>query len=110
MEITKGKIIEINKKYGGHPIMGSNIDFDLDMAKKEKNIYRSNAYLIRGIVCGHSFSDGNKSTAMEVTLRRFNKNNIKCDEKRLSKFFIKTAINNYPINKIERSLRKICKK
>lgn len=110
MEITKEEIIKINEKYDGSPLNIHNLEFDLDMANKEKNIYTSNAHIIRGIICGHSFLDGCKSTALEITIKRFYKNNIKCDEKKLSKFFLKIAINNYSIEKIEKGLRKICKK
>lgn len=110
MEITKEEIIAINKKYEGCPLNIHNLDFDFDMAKHEKNIYRSNAHLVRGIVCGHSFMDGCKSTAIEVITNRFDKHNIKCDEKKLPAFMIKTAMNKYSIKRIENSLRKICKK
>lgn len=110
MEITKEEIIEINKKYGGCPLVINNLDFDLDMANHEKNIYKSNAHLVRGIICGHSFFDGCKSTATEIIVKRFSKHDIECQEKPLARFLLKTAMKNYPVIKIEKSLRKICKK
>lgn len=109
MEILKEKIIKINKKYGGCPLNISNLDFDLDMANHEKNIYKKNAYLIRGIVCGHSFSDGCKSTAMDITVKNFTKENIKYNKKKMVRGLVKIAESKPTIKQIESKLRKWCK-
>lgn len=106
--INKDKIIRINKKYGGCPLNINNLDFDLDMANHENNIYKSNAYLVRGIVCGHSFLDGCKSTAMEIITRRFAKNKIHCNEKKTTLGLIKIAKTKPSIKQIEMRLRKWC--
>jgi prophage maintenance system killer protein len=104
-------IIEINKIYGGSLLNKSNLEFDLEQANNEKNIFKSNAYLIRGIVTGHSFLDGCKSTALHITIERFEKNNIKCDEKKFARGLVNIAKNKVSdINKIEKALRKWCKK
>ena len=109
--VNSKNIIEINKKHGGFVLNRSNLDFAVDMANKEKNIYRKNAYLIRGIVQGHAFFDGNKSTASEVVLKDFMKEKIKCNKRMFEKGIINLAKEkNTPIIKIERRLRRWCPK
>lgn len=109
MGITKEEIIKINKKYGGCPLHISNLEFDLENANSEKNVYISCSHLIRGIVCGHAFLDGCKSTASEIVLRKLERENIICDEKCLARFMIRIAKKNHTIKQIEKALRKICK-
>ncbi len=105
------KIIALNKKHGGSLLNKSNLQFDIDRAKNAKNIYKSNAHILRGIVQGHPFLDGNKSTASELVLKRFKKEKIKCNPELFSRGIIKLARErNTPINKIERRLRKWCTK
>lgn len=94
---------------GGCPLNISNLDFDLDVANHEKNIYRKNAHIIRGIVCGHAFSDGCKSTAMEITVRNFAKKNIKCNKNKMVKGLVNIAQDKPTIKQIENRLRKWCK-
>lgn len=101
-------IIKINKKYGGNLTNKNNLDFDLDRANKEENIYKSNAYLIRGIVAGHSFSDGCKRTAIEVIVKRFAEKGISCNENKVVRGMVEIAKGVNDINKIERRLRKWC--
>lgn len=102
-------IIKLNKKFGGHLRDSSNLDFDVQMAKREKNIFKSNAYIIRGIIAGHPFSDGNKRTALTVITKRFMKDNIKCDKQKLTKGIASIARDNVTdINKISKRLRKWC--
>ncbi len=107
----KKEIIKINKKHGGIIINKSNLEFAVDRAKEEKNIYKSNAHLLKGIIQGHPFLDGNKSTASEVVLKIFSKEKIGCNKKSFEKGIINLAKEkNTPIIKIERNLRKWCKK
>lgn len=109
MEITKERVIELNRKYGGSPLLISNLDFDLDQANHEKSIWKSNAYIVRAMVAGHSFNDGNKSTAIKIITDRFAKERIGCDKNKLVNGLIKLATNKTSdINKIERNLRKWC--
>ena len=103
------KIIEINKKFGGSLLNKSNLEFDTDMANKSKDIYRSNAHLLRGIVQGHTFFDGNKKTASAVVLSRFRKHGIKCNENQFAKGIVSLAQErNTPIKNIERRLKRWC--
>ncbi len=105
------KIIKINKRHGGVPLTLSNLDFALEKANREKNPYKKSSHLIRGIVQGHPFLDGNKSTAIEVSLRIFSKHGINCNKKEFKKGILKIAQEkNTPLIKIERRLRKWCKK
>ena len=104
-------IIRINKKHKGVLINRSNLEYAIARANKEKNIYKSNAYLLRGIVVNHSFVDGNKSTASEVILKRFIKQNIKCNKKNFQRGIVNIArTNESDINKIQRRLKKWCTK
>jgi len=104
-------IIKINKKYEGSLINRSNLDFAIDRANAEKNIYKSNAYLLKGIIQGHPFLDGNKSTASEIVLRRFAKQKIECNKDFFTRGIIRLAKeSNTPLIKIEGRLRKWCRK
>jgi prophage maintenance system killer protein len=109
MVINTNKIIKINRRYGGSLINRSNLDFDVRQANQTKNIYKSNAYIVRGIVVGHSFLDGNKRTAINVITNRFKNQNISCDKKALTRGIVNIAKNNVSnVNHIERRLRKWC--
>lgn len=110
MELDIDKIIKLNEKFGGALINKNNLDSAIDKAKREKNIYRSNAHLVRGIIIGHPFLDGNKRTTVEIITRRFAKHNIKCNEKQLVRGLVNIARQNTNVNKISRRLRKWCKK
>lgn len=106
-----GEIIKINKSFGGHLVNKSNLQYEINRANKQKNIFKSNAHIIRAMTSGHSFYDGNKRTAITIISRRFSQNKIKCDKQKLTKGIViiaKQDINS--INKIERRLRQWCKK
>jgi len=110
-KINKKKLISRNKRFGGALINKSNLDFAIDSANQEKNIYRSNAKLLRGIVSGHPFLDGNKRTTIATLTERFKNENIKCDRKAMTKGVVNIAKNRVVnINKIEKRLRRWCKK
>ena len=111
VKISSKRIIRLNKKFGGSLLNQNSLDFSVDKSNKEKNIYKSNAYLIRGIIVDHSFLDGNKRTAMTIVSERFSKHKIKCDKEKLTKGFINIAKKNVnSIDKISRRLKKWCKK
>ena len=104
-------IIKTNRRHGGALVNRSNLDFAVQSANKEKNIYKSNAHLIRGIVVNHPFLDGNKSTVSEVVLKRFAKRGIKCNKKLFEQGIVDIARSNEgDINKIKRRLEKWCPK
>jgi prophage maintenance system killer protein len=104
------KIIELNKKFGGSVLEKGNLDFDIDQANHEKNIYKSNAYVIRAMTQGHAFFDGNKRTALTIIARRFSKEGIKCNKEKLANGLVLFAKKKISINKIERNLKRWCKK
>lgn len=105
------EIIRINRKFGRTLINRSNLEFDVEMANKEKNLYMANAYIIRGIISGHPFSDGNKRTALIVITNTFQKNKIRCDREKLTRGIINIAKENITdIKKISKRIRKWCLK
>ncbi len=111
MKIDINKVIKKNKKFGGSLINRGNLEFAIDKANKEKNIFKSNAHLVRGIIINHPFLDGNKRTTIDLITRRFAKQNIKCDSKALPRGIVNIAKQNiWDINKISNRLRKWCKK
>ena len=107
----KNEIITINKELGGTLVNPSSLDFAVEMAGKQKNVYRKNAYLIRAIVVDHPFSDMNKSTATIIAMRNFKKEGIVCNEESFLRGIRKIAKENITdLNKIERGLRRWCQK
>ena len=80
MEISKEDMLRINKGFGGNLRSDSSLDFAIEM---QENIrlgpYKKLAYLWRAILVDHPFSDGNKRTAMFLTLAFANKHNKKVD-------------------------------
>lgn len=69
MKISKLDLIRINKALGGSLARESSLDYALDKQKNKKlGEYKKLAYLWRAILVGHAFSDGNKRTAVYVTL------------------------------------------
>ena len=109
--IKTESIIRINRKHGGVLINRGNLEFAVDAANSEGNIYRSNAHLLRGIIQNHPFSDGNKSTASEIVLGRFSKRGIDCDKEPFERGMVRLAReNNTPLIKIEGRLRKWCRR
>lgn len=109
--VTKKEIVNLNKELGGKLVRPSSLDFALDKIKKEKNVYKRNANLIRAIVVDHPFDDMNKSTATIITMREFKRNNIKCKEEPYLRGIRSIAKNNITdLKKIERRLKKWCQK
>jgi len=110
-KLTNKKVISLNKKFGGSLINKGNLDFTLDSANHEKNIYKSNAKIVQGIINGHPFLDGNKRVTISLISKRFMEKNIKCNKIQMTKGIIniaKNQINDLKI--IERRLRKWCPK
>ncbi len=110
-KISKKGLIDLNKKFGGSVINESNLDFAVDSANMEKNIYKSNAKFLRDVVGGHPFLDGNKRTTIETISRRFSEEQIKCDKKKMTRGIVNIAKKGtIDLNKIEKRLRKWCSK
>lgn len=69
MNISKEDLIRINQGFGGNLRNNSSLDYALDAQKNNKlGNYKKLAYLLRAILVDHPFSDGNKRTAMFLSL------------------------------------------
>ena len=106
--ITKEEIIWINEQFGGSLRMDADIETALYRGKG-KNVYRKVAYLMRAMLVGHPFTDGNKRTALVVALAMLDKCQIGMDEgkkENLVSEIRKIAGENIrDINRIERLVR-----
>ena len=105
--IKKNNIIKVNRLFGETLSQSSNLDFEIDMANRQKNIYKKLAHIARAMTAGHSFSNANKRTALVVIQSEMAKAGLKCDKIKLTKLLVrlsKTQETRIPI--IERRLRK----
>jgi len=69
MKISKEDLLRINEGFGGNIRINSSLDFAIHMQDKKKiGDYKKLAYLLRAILVDHPFSDGNKRTAMYLSL------------------------------------------
>ena len=106
--LGKEEIRSINEQYGGSLRMDAEIETALD-AGKGKSIYRKVAYLLRAILVGHPFTDGNKRTALMVALAMLEKCQIAMDEGKkenlVSEIRKIASENERDINRIERLIR-----
>ena len=107
MKMNKDKIIRTNKIFGGNVFNESNLDYEIDIANKQKNIHRSLAHVTRAMTSGHAFSDGNKRTALVVVKSELTDRGIKVDNKKLARSLVKLADSRESrINIIERRIRR----
>ena len=106
--LSKEEIRSINEQYGGSLRMDAEIETALE-AGKGKTIFRKIAYLLRAILVGHPFTDGNKRTALVVALGMLEKSRINVEDKqkeRIVEDIRKIASGNIrDINRIERLVR-----
>ena len=106
--IGKEEVRAINERYGGSLRSDAEIETALRMGKG-KGIYRKIALLWRAILVGHPFTDGNKRTALMVSLRLLEASYMGMDEQQkeaIVKEIIKVAKENITdINRIERLIR-----
>ncbi|MCH7850294.1 MAG: Fic family protein [Nanoarchaeota archaeon] len=69
MDISKKDLLRINQGFGGGLRSDSSLDFAFDAQKNNRlGDYKKLAYLLRAILVDHPFTDGNKRTAMFVSL------------------------------------------
>lgn len=105
------KLIDANKVFGGSLANKSNLDFEVDMASKQKKPFRKAAHLTRAMTSGHSFTDGNKRTAIIAVTSEFADAGLKVDKKKIVRTMIKLSkTSEGDLNKIERRLRKCTRK
>mgnify|MGYP000347925259 CR=1 FL=1 len=108
--ITVEEIVEIHesilKKYGGESgiLNRGELEFIVDWVNSHprKSIYWKVAILLRGIVCGHPFVDGNKRTAFEVvdTILRSRSYRFRASKQQILKFILELAIEGKNIDEI----------
>lgn len=109
--INKKKLINTNKIFGERVYQDSSLDFDLDMANRQNNIFKKLAYATRPFINTHPFTDANKRTALVMIKSELADRGIKCDQKKLVKSLVKmTKTRESRINIIERRIRKVCQK
>ncbi|MBI2676267.1 MAG: type II toxin-antitoxin system death-on-curing family toxin [Candidatus Aenigmarchaeota archaeon] len=78
--IDKNQIRLINEMYGGYLRSDAEIETALYLGKG-KSVYRKIACLWKAILVGHSFTDGNKRTALIVALALLEKSGIRLGDK-----------------------------
>jgi death-on-curing family protein len=106
--IDKEQIKAINEKCGGSLRNDAEIETALYMGKG-KAIYKKIAYLLRAILVGHPFTDGNKRTALITAFTMLEKCEMKLDDakrERIVSTISKIAMENITdVNQIERLVR-----
>jgi len=107
MRITREEILKLNSSLGGNLVNSNSLDYSISRFNHEDNRFKTCAFIIRGIVVDHPFSDGNKRTAVYVCMHELGD----CGDEKLSKFIVKIAKENISnINKIEKMLRRCYQK
>ena len=95
MNISKEDIVRVAKGFDGVLRNESSLDFALEKQKDLKlGPYKKLAYLLRAILVDHPFSDGNKKTAMFVTLAFANEQNKEPDRDLLLHHILSIASKN----------------
>jgi prophage maintenance system killer protein len=106
--IEKDHIKSMNEKYGGRLRSDAEIETALEMGKG-KSVYRKISYLLRAILVGQPFTDGNKRTALMVALAVAERSGLKIgDENKENMVSAVTKIakeNITDVNRIERLVR-----
>jgi death-on-curing family protein len=106
--IDKEQIRAINEKYGGNLRSDAEVETALELGKG-KSVYKKIAYLLRAILVGHPFTDGNKRTALITALTILEKCGIElagAKKENLVEEITKIARENLEdVNKIERLVR-----
>ena len=95
MDISKDELLRINEGFQGVLRNSSSIEFALDIQKNSKlGKYKKLAYLIRAIIVDYPFSDGNKRTAMYLTLKFAEENKLQVERELLLHHLLSIAKNN----------------
>ena len=101
------RLVRANRVFGGTVVNKGNLDFETDMASRQKKPFKRMAHLTRAMTSGHSFSDGNKRTAIIATASELNSAGYKADKKKLVRTMINlSATAEGDLKKIERKLRR----
>lgn len=118
--ITVEEIINIHdkliKKYGGHPgiLNISMLEFTVHWVNihPRKPLLWKVAVLMRGIISGHPFVDGNKRTGLEVADTILDSRNYRfiVSEEEIKNFILELAMEEKEINEIVRWLKSSTKR
>ncbi len=105
---TKKDLIRINQEIGerGQFQNESSLDFALSQAKYKKSWLYELAYLLRSLLTDHAFEDGNKRTALALSLFYFEEKRLEWDKERLVKNIHLLSKHHYKsIDKISRVIK-----
>ena len=106
--LSSKDLIRINQEIGEEGIVQNHasVDFALSMMKNRQSWLKELAYLLRSLLVDHAFRDGNKRTALAVTIVYLEDKNIAWDKERLVKAMHEIAKKNYKsIHKIIRVIK-----
>ena len=73
--ITVEEARQINKEYGGAAFNESNVESAIHMGRG-KGLYTQIAYMLRAMLVGHAYMDGNKRTGFATAVVMLQKNGI----------------------------------
>lgn len=108
ISLTKKDIISTNQEIGeeGQFHNENSLDFAISMNRRRKDWLYELAYLLRSLLVDHAFRDGNKRTAMAITILYLKDRGIEFDNDRLIKSIHEIAKKNYvSVEKIMRTIK-----
>lgn len=101
------RLIDINRRFGGSLINRGNLEYSTSRMKQTQSIYSRNAHLLRDIISGHPFSNGNKRTATEYVVSDFSRYGYDCDREKFVRGMVRVAKTGVTdVRVIERKLRR----
>ena len=104
-------LINTNRVFGGRLVNKGDFDFEIDMASKQKKPFKKISHITKAMVSSHSFSDGNKRTAVAAISSELRDAGFNADKKKLVKAIIKMSKDGEGnLTKIEKRLRRCTKK
>jgi fido (protein-threonine AMPylation protein) len=110
VKLKKG-LVNTNRVFGGRLVNKGDFDFEIDMASRQKKPFRKISHITRAMVSAHSFSDGNKRTAITAVASGLRDAGFKADRKKLVKAMIRMSKDGEGnLTKIEKRLRRCTKK
>lgn len=106
--LTKKDLLRINQEMGeeGHFQNEASVDFAVSMMRQRRSWLHELAYILRSLLVDHAFNDGNKRTALAVTIVYLQEREISFDKEKLVKVIYEIAKKNYTsIDKIMRTIK-----
>lgn len=105
--LTTKDLVRINREIGerGEVHNESSLDFALSSGKHKKSWLYELSYLLRSLLVDHAFRDGNKRTALAITIVYFDDRSLEWDKERLVRAIHEVSKKNYKsIEQIARSI------